>query len=153
MSSEAPQKTVQDPVIKLPTGVMFTLFGVIVLAIAACWLLLALTGAQPWSVAGAGLLGSLASVVVGGGGILILKPWQPRRAGDLALFWLGSTVLRVLVTPILALVLYFAAYPPIYPFVLGAGTAYLAILLSETALVALHMRGQFDSVQDSIKPE
>jgi hypothetical protein len=34
-----------------------------------------------------------------------------------------------------------------YPFVLGAGTAYLAILLSETALVARHLRRQFDEVE------
>ena len=150
MSSEAPQGKAREPLIRLPSGVMFTVFGVIVLLIAACWLLLAWSGSQPWPVAGAGLLGALASVVVGGAGLLIVKPWNPRRAGDLALLWLGSTVVRVLVTPLLALVLYFAAYPPIYPFVLGAGTAYLAILLSETALVTLHMRAQFDPVEDTL---
>ena len=92
---------------------------------------------------GAGLLGACAAVVVGGGGLLILKPWNPRVAGDLALLWLGSTVVRVLLTPLLALVLYFAAHPPIYPFALGAGTAYLAVLISETALVSNHLRHQF----------
>lgn len=143
MNTTTAQK--QDEVkIRLPAEAMFAAFFGVVLLILVCWLLLAAFGWQPWSAVGAGLLGALAAVVVGGGGLLILKPWISLPAGDLALRWLASTVARVLLTPLLALLLYFAAHPPLYPFVLGAGTAYLAILFSETALVARHLRLQLD---------
>lgn len=144
-TTSAPKQ--EEVTIRLPAEAMFTAFFAVVFLIVVCWCVLAVVGWQPWSVVGAGLLGALAAVVVGGGGLLILKPWNPRRAGDLAMLWLASTVVRVLLTPLLALLLYSAAHPPIYPFVLGAGTAYLAILFSETALVSRHLRLQFDKVE------
>ena len=145
--SDAVHEKPEELLVRLPAETMFAVFTGVVLVIAAFWVILALGEWQPWTVARAGMLGALASVVVGGGGLLVLKPWNRRSTGDLALLWLGSTVVRVLLTPLLALVIYFAVHPPMYPFVLGAGTAYLVILLSETALVVRHLRRQFDEVE------
>jgi len=142
--SDAGGERPAEPVVRLPAELMFSAFACVVILTAVVWSVLVFIGLLGWDAALAGMLGALASFVVGGAGLLLMKPWKPRSTGDLALLWLGSTVVRVLLTPLLALVLYFAAHPPIYPFVLGAGTAYLALLVLETALVAGHLRNQFD---------
>ena len=150
MTSALKANAPAEPELTLPFRAMLVAGVVVLLIVLAVWLILYFGGWIAWPVAWAGLLGSAAIFVIAGVGVAIMQPWKPRLAGDLATLWLGSTVARMLLTPGLALLLYFALYPPTIPFVLGVGTAYLVILVSETALLWQHLRRQFNRVQHPV---
>ena len=141
------ESTAQEPL-------YFTLPGRL---LAACWLVLVALNFVGWLVVApamgetvsevrAGLTGGLLSMVVGGGSLVLISPWKPRPSEDLPTLWLAVTVARVLVTPVVALLLYFAARPATGPYVLGIGSAYLGLLFLETTVIVLDMRRQFESV-------
>lgn len=90
----------------------------------------------------AGLLGALPVLGLCGGALLLIAPWRDRPASDLPTLWLFVTVVRLLATPMVALLLYFAARPPMEYFVVGSAIAFLCVLFAETPLIALDVRRQ-----------
>lgn len=87
----------------------------------------------------AGLAGAGVVAVVTLASVLVMTPWK-RRPMDLWMtFWLAGTVVRLLVTPIAAFLLYSAALLPAEPLALAVATAYLVTVLTETAVLARHV--------------
>jgi len=125
------------PAVRLPSLALLVGWGA-VSAMAITFCALALSPPER----GSGLLGSGLAIGVMGGGLLLLKPWLPRHASDLPTAWLSGAVVRVLVLPAAAFLLYFAIRPMAMPFVLGVVTVYLALLFVEVVLLALALHRQ-----------
>lgn len=107
--------------------------------IAAC-LLAAVGGAQfmetPGSVAGGAALGV---AIVGAfflAGAFVIASGKPRSVTLLPAFWMGATIVRVIGLLMVGFPIYFAAPQILPPLAVGAGGAYLACLVVETALIA-----------------
>ena len=71
--SDAVGGKAEEPLVRLPAEAMFAVFTGVILLIAVFWSVLAIGGWQPWSVARAGMLGALASVIIG---------WHPAAAAE-----------------------------------------------------------------------
>ena len=142
MSEAAP---VEQPRFALPTARLGVVW--VVLLVLAClgWLVVApAVGVEPAGSRG-GLMGALVALLIGAGSILLVRPWRPRPSGDLPTLWLLITVGRLFVTPACALLLYFAARPPAGTYVLGIGSAYIALLFLETTVIVHDMRRQLET--------
>ena len=122
-------------------GLLVLWLGLLMLTVLAWGLLLPTLG-MPGTRAGAGLMGGVAALVVCGGGLLAIAPWRVRPGSDLPTLWLLVTVVRLLGTPMLAVLLYFAAHPPVDVFVIGLAISFLSVLVLETPLIALDIRRQ-----------
>jgi hypothetical protein len=128
--------------IRLPVG---ALLGVVITAPAlvavACWII-DMTWSLGGQVANAGLAGAVGVGLVAIGGVLIMTPWKPRAMADWMTMWLGATVFRLLLTPVLVYLLYSAASPAlaVKPLVLSVASTYFAALLAEAAILASHIR-------------
>jgi len=97
----------------------------------AAWL-----GGRLADAAGATALGaatSAASILLG---VLVLRPSVERPASDWMTSWFASTVIRFLLTPLLAVSLYSALPLPGKPFLLAVAGTYLACLAVETVVLA-----------------
>ena len=134
--------TVSTARLQLPAKGLLVLWLVLLLATFVGWGWVAeplgLTGAR----ARAGLLGGVLSLLTCGAPLLVIAPWRDRPASDLPTLWLMVTVVRLLATPMLALLLYFAARPPMDFYVIGLAGAFLCVLFFETPLIALDIRRQ-----------
>lgn len=127
----------RGPSVRLPGRALFLGWGA-VSAIAVTFWLVAIGRPEQES----GLLGTGLAIAVMGAGLLVLKPWLPRHASDLPTAWLSGAVVRVLVLPAAAFLLYFAIRPMAMPFVLGIVAVYLALLCVEVGLLALALQSQ-----------
>ncbi len=130
----------KEPIISMPTGL---LLAVVITAAAACaaaswaaaWLLGLEQGIGAAGVAGAGVV-----ALVGSLGVVVMRPWKTRVMSEWATMWLAATVLRLLLTPVAAYVLYSAAPLSLTPLMLSVGGTYLVVLLVEAAFLALHLK-------------
>ena len=105
-------------------------------------------GASPRQ-SSSGLLGSVVSLLVMGIGLMVIRPWIPRHASELPTAWLATSVVRLLVVPVAAFLLYFAILPPAQPFVAGVVSAYVVFLAVEVLLLAVAMFRQFEKIEAS----
>ena len=85
---------------------------------------------------GAAAFGAAVSFATAMLGIAILRPSVERPASDWMTAWLAATVVRLLLTPLLAVSLYSALPLPGKPFLLAVAGTYLACLAAETAVLA-----------------
>lgn len=85
---------------------------------------------------GAAALGATVSAATALLGVAILRPSAERPASDWMTSWLAATVVRLLLTPLLAVSLYSALSLPGKPFLLAVAGTYLACLFAETAVLA-----------------
>lgn len=85
---------------------------------------------------GAAALGAAVSAATALLGVAILRPSAERPASDWMTSWLAATVVRLLLTPLLAVSLYSALSLPGKPFLLAVAGTYLACLFAETAVLA-----------------
>lgn len=85
---------------------------------------------------GAAAFGAAVSFATAMLGIAILRPSAERPASDWMTSWLAATVVRLLLTPLLAVSLYSALSLPGKPFLLAVAGTYLACLFAETAVLA-----------------
>ena len=117
------------------------------------WLLLLMATILGWGVvAGAlgvsgtdalwAMVGGLLALFLCGGALMLITPWRDHPASELPTLWLLVTVVRLLATPMVALLLYFATRPPMEFFVVGCASAFLCVLFFETPLIALDVRRQ-----------
>lgn len=86
--------------------------------------------------ASAGALGAAVAGATGLLGVVILRPGKAREASMWMTMWLAATVLRLLLTPLVAGSLYFALPLPGRAFLLSVAGAYLVCLLAETLWLA-----------------
>lgn len=85
---------------------------------------------------GAAALGASVSFATAMLGIAILRPSVERPASDWMTSWLAATVVRLLLTPLVAVSLYSALPLPGKPFLLAVAGTYLACLAAETVVLA-----------------
>lgn len=85
---------------------------------------------------GAAAIGAAVSAATALLGVAILRPSAERPASDWMTSWLAATVVRLLLTPLLAVSLYSALSLPGKPFLLAVAGTYLACLFAETAVLA-----------------
>lgn len=98
---------------------------------------------EPWrSAALTGQLGSVVVAVVAALAIVAMTPWRPRPMIDWMTWWLAGTVVRLLVTPAGAFLLYSAARLEAEPLTLSVAMTYLVTVLTETAVLARHVGRQ-----------
>ncbi|MCI0366075.1 MAG: hypothetical protein L0Y44_01980 [Phycisphaerales bacterium] len=128
--------------VKLPTGMLLGgVIGAVALVAGACWAI-----DLVWSMGGqaaiSGLIGAASVGVVAVGGVLIMTPWKSRAMADCLTMWLGATVFRLLLTPVLVYLLYSAISPAlaVKPLVLSVASSYFLALLAEAAILASHIR-------------
>lgn len=136
--------------VSLPTRKM--VLGVIapLLVFAGGWCIAAVTGAiGPWNGAifRSGMIGAVSVTVVALAGVFIMTPWKARAVADWMTMWLGSTVFRLLVTPVVVYLLYSAASQELAakPLVLSVASTYFVTLLAEAVILTTHIRRSLPS--------
>jgi len=87
-------------------------------------------------VAGPALVGGLLTIAVSTASIFAFAPWRPRSALAWQTVWLASTVIRLMVTPLMLLSVYFAALQPGAAMFLGGVAGYGLSLLGESLVLA-----------------
>jgi hypothetical protein len=92
----------------------------------------AIVGAAAWAAAS----GAATAAAVALLGTFILRPAVARPASDWMTLWLAATVVRLLLTPLAALLLYSALSPPGRGFLLSVAGSYFACLAVETVILA-----------------
>lgn len=124
----------------LPTGSLLATVVAVPFLVASGYAIAVLAG--PWSedlliaaLAGAGVV-ALASVV----GVLVMTPWATRPMSLWMTFWLGATVVRLLLTPLLAFVVYSATSLDSTSLILALAIAYFCTLMGEAAVIAASVR-------------
>lgn len=122
-----------EPQFAVSAGSLFA----VVLGAAAIAVAVAAWSAGRWAGdAAAGGLGAAVAGVTALLGVAILRPSKVREASDWMTAWLAATVVRLLLTPLVAGSLYFALPQPGRAFLLSVAGAYLVCLLAETLWLA-----------------
>ena len=81
-------------------------------------------------------VGGLVAIAVCAVSIFAFAPWKPRPALAWQTIWLGSTVIRLTVTPLLLASVYFAALLPGGAMFLGGVAGYGLALLAESLVLS-----------------
>ena len=76
-----------------------------------------------------------------------MQPWKRRPASDWMLWWLGSTVVRVLGAPILLISIYFYSHLPALTVLVGGVVWAMVRLLAEAIIVAKSVSRQTASTR------
>jgi hypothetical protein len=145
MSGPAPR--VEEPTLSLPTGKLLATVLLAGLGTAGLWWLLLRAGLGLALGVPAGA-GELVDGLVGIGlvlaialvSVVVMTPWKTRPMSAWMNLWLAGTVLRLLLTPPAAFVLYSAASFGAAALTLSVAAAYIAILFSEAIVLSLHLK-------------
>lgn len=138
----APPGTSGEARFGLSRGVLLTsvLSAAVAASVAAAGMAAAFGGEAGAAAMGAATAGAVALL-----GTAILRPAESRAASDWMTLWLAATVVRLLLTPLAALLLYSALSPPRVEFLLSVAGSYLACLAVETAILARSAGRAYDS--------
>lgn len=79
----------------------------------------------------------------------MLTPWKARRMGDWMTFWLGATVVRLLLTPVGVWVLYSASLRDVRTLGLAVALSYVLCLFFETGTLAWFLNRRLAPNDDS----
>ena len=140
MSMTSPAPTTKEPIIALPTGRMVgSIVGLSALTYAG-WLAVVWVGGFGVEAVPAGLAGAAVVAVVGVAAALLMRPWRPRPVSAWMTWWLGGIVVRLLVTPVVAYLLYSATSLSGTPLLLSVATTYVIVQCGEAAVLALHIK-------------
>ena len=138
MSSPAP--ATKEPIIALPTARMIgSIVGLSSLT-AAVWLVVVWIGGFGAAAGTAGLAGAAVVTVVSVAASLMMRPWRPRLLSWWVSWWLGGILVRLLVTPAAAYLLYSATSLSGTPLLLSVATTYVIVQCGEAAVLALHLK-------------
>lgn len=125
-----------EPVLTLPTSVLvWTVVGVAGV-VAAGWLVVCSLAGWGNDIVWAGPAAGGVVGLVGTAGVLIMTPWKERDVSMWMTMWLGATVLRMLVTPVLTILLYSATSLDAMAMTAAVALTYLVVLLSEAGVLA-----------------
>ncbi len=129
----------REPVTALPTRRLLAAIALSGLAAAGIWAgAVVATGRHGLVAEGAAGAGVVS--VVSAASVLAIRPWRPRPMGDWTGPWLGGILLRLLLTPALAWLVYSATPLSLVPLMLSVAVAYVTVQISEAATVALYLK-------------
>ena len=141
MTSQSAKR--EEPTIGLPTARLITTVMFATIIAAGGWYAAASLGRWGAETARTGLIGGTLVGVIVLAGVLIMTPWVTRPVSAWMTLWLAGTVMRMLMTPIAAWLLY-SATPrgslAAEPLALSVALTYLATLFSEATVLALHVK-------------
>lgn len=86
-----------------------------------------------------GCSGIILTWVVAALSMLVLTPWTARPISTLAALWMGSTIIRLLVTPAGAYLLYLSSPSAPKALALAVGLGYFVQLMTEASSIAAGM--------------
>jgi hypothetical protein len=72
--------------------------------------------------------------------VVVIRPWRTRLVGDWINWWMGSLVLRILLTPAVAYLLYSATALSLTPLMLSVAVTYVVVQVSEATAVAHYLK-------------
>ena len=116
-----------------PTGRLLTAVGVTSGVLLALWTLVKVGGELEPEVFRGGLLGLIAATAAHAGGIVFGAMLAPAKGSNAA--YLASMLVRFVLTPVLAVSLYFLLPVKPQPVLIGAAVGYLVILFADVATV------------------
>ncbi len=138
MTSPAP--ATKEPIITLPIGRMVgSIVGLSALTYAV-WAAVVWLGGFGVEAVVAGLAGAALVAAVGVAAALMMRPWRPRPVSEWMTWWLGGIVVRLLVTPPAAYLLYSATSLSGTPLLLAVAITYVIVQCGEAAVLALHIQ-------------
>ena len=138
MTSPAP--ATKEPIITLPIGRMVgSIVGLSALTYVG-WLAVVWLGRFGAEAVAAGLAGAALVAAVGVAAALLMRPWRPRPVSSWVTWWLAGIVGRLLVTPVVAYLLYSATPLSGTPLLLSVATTYVIVQCGEAAVLALHIK-------------
>lgn len=85
--------------------------------------------------AGAGVVAAVSVLAV-----LVIRPWRTRPVSAWMNWWMGAMVLRILLTPAVAYLLYSATALGLTPLMLSVAVTYVVVQVSEAAAVAHYLK-------------
>lgn len=141
----------KEPRIALPAGLLFTVMPLLTLALAGAWWLLAARLGFTSSEAVSGAVGIALVGLIHTGGWMLISPWKQRLAGDWIGWWIGSQACRLLVTPVVAYLLYCRAPTDPQGLIVAVAASYFALLIAETALIARSLGAVLDRLEQHKK--
>jgi hypothetical protein len=130
----------EEPSLTLPTGRMLLTAAAASAAAFGLWAAAASRIAPGREVLMAGGAGTAVVAVVSVVAVLIMQPWRTRPITAWMNWWLGALVLRILLTPAAGFLLYSATALSLTPLMLAVATAYVAVQVSEAAVVAHYLK-------------
>ncbi len=130
----------QEPTLPLPTRRMLLTVAVASAATTLAWIAVASVVMPRREILATGAAGAAVVAAVSALGVLVIRPWRTRTVSAWTTAWLGATVLRLVVTPVVAYVLYSATALSLTPLMLSVAVTYVVVQVSEAAAVALHLK-------------
>lgn len=119
-----------------PLAASIAVAGVVLLVGCGLLAILDLPSGRGRETAVAAGVGGLVAIAVCAVSIFAFAPWKPRPALAWQTIWLGSTVIRLTVTPLLLGSVYFAALLPGVAMFLGGVAGYGLALLAESLVLS-----------------
>lgn len=144
---------VNEPTMRFPTG---RLLGAAALGGAAGVAGVYLASLVPnWDVSFniAAVIGAGLVVVIATLATLVMTPWVRRPMSAWMTMWLAGTVMRLLLTPLAAVLLYSATTPDRTTFGLSIGLSYLLALLIEAGVLARFVHQKLSAADSSPRSE
>ena len=136
----SPPPSSKEPTIALPTGRMvWSIVGLSILT-AVGWMAVVWIGRLGNEAGTAGVAGAAIVAVVSVAASLLMRPWRPRLLSWWVSWWLGGILIRLLITPAAAYLLYFATSLSGTPLMLSVATTYVIVQCGEAAVLALHIK-------------
>lgn len=141
MPNPATTALANEPVITLPAALVYGVIAVAGAIACGCWMMATWLLGHGTTTVMAGPWAAAAVVIAGLAGAAVMGPGKPRRVGDWMTRWLASTVVRLLLTPILTFVLYSATSLEPVALTLAVAVTYLVVLLAEAWFLARYVAG------------
>lgn len=130
----------EDPTLALPTLRLLAALVTAGAGTALGWLAVVRVAGYGGDVAAAGAAGSALVVGVSAASLLAILPWRVRPVSSWVNAWLAAIVLRLVLTPAMAYLLYSAAPLSGTPLLLSVATAYVIVQICEAAVLALYVK-------------
>jgi hypothetical protein len=130
----------REPSLALPTWRMLLTIAAGTVATFLGWAVVTSIVEPGRQVLVAGGAGAAVVAAVSALAMLVIRPWRTRAVADWINWWLGSMVLRILLTPVVAYLLYSATALSLTPLMLSVAATYVVVQVSEAAAVAHHLK-------------
>ncbi len=133
----------REPVFALPTAKVLAGQAVATIGLIALWW--ALCGRlEGWGESRDRAFAIIVAVwAVQAGVWMAISPWKSREGSLWMAWWMGATVVRLFVTPVVVGLIYFPPPGTPWALLLAAATTYLVTLFVEVSIVASSLSGQF----------